>query len=131
MAETEVHFEAPLPQRIEIEQADEYSRYLLHSRTEILSVLRSLIQKGALITVHFDHGKSFLLTSMLAFTADNAGFVLDLGADAQMNQKAVLADRLILTAVVDKVKIQFTSEGLSLGQHEGRPAFLGNSGGAP
>ncbi len=126
MADTEVHSEpAQAPQTIEIEQTDEYSRYLLYSRTEILAVLRTLIQKVALITVHFDQGKSFLLTSMLAFTEDQHGFILDVGADPEMNQKAVLANRLILTAVVDKVKIQFRAEGLSLTSHEGRPAFQG------
>ncbi len=126
MAETEVRAEpATPPHRIEIEEADEYSRYLLHSRTEILAVLRTLIQKVALITVHFDHGKSFLLTSMLALTEGQEGFILDLGADPEMNQKAVLAKRLILTAVVDKVKIQFSIDGLTLTQYDARPAFLG------
>lgn len=124
MAETEVRAE-PITPPHRIEEADEYSRYLLHSRTEILAVLRTLIQKVALITVHFDHGKSFLLTSMLALTEGYEGFILDLGADPEMNQKAVVAQRLILTAVVDKVKIQFSIEGLSLTQYEARPAFLG------
>ena len=42
------------PPLIELENAADYSSYLLHSSSEILSVLRTLIQKGALITVYFD-----------------------------------------------------------------------------
>ena len=60
--------EQPPPQ-FELDQSDDYSAYLLHSRTEILAVLRSLIQKGSLITVYFDLGRSFLLTSMVALSA--------------------------------------------------------------
>ena len=58
------------PPQFELEQPDDYSQYLLHSRSEILAVLRSLVQKGALITVYFDQGRSFLLTSMLTVNAD-------------------------------------------------------------
>lgn len=126
MADPEVQTEpTPTPQRFEFERTDEYSRYFLYSRAEVLSVLRTLIQKGALITVHFDHGKSFLLTSMLTFTEEGDGFILDIGANREMNQKALLADKLFLTAVVDKVKIQFSIDGLSAAEHQGRPAMRG------
>lgn len=126
MAEPEIQTDpANAPMRIEIEQTDEYSRYLLHSRAEILAVLRTLIQKVALITVHFDHGKSFLLTTMLALSDKGSEFILDVGANQEMNQKAVLSDKLILTAVVDKVKIQFSTTGLEFCQFEGRFALKG------
>lgn len=60
---------------------------------------------------------------MLAFTEDQHGFILDVGADPEMNQKAVLANRLILTASSQQGKNSFGAEGLSLTSHEGRPAF--------
>ncbi|MFT3851032.1 MAG: flagellar brake protein [Propionivibrio sp.] len=113
------------PPQFELEQTDDYSQYLLHSRSEILAVLRSLVQKGALITVYFDQGKSFLLTSMLALDADNQRFVLDLGSNDEMNQRALLAKKLILTTVVDKVKIQFSLNALNSAQYESRRAFVG------
>ena len=112
------------PSGIELEQSDEYSRYLLYSKAEILAVLRTVVQKGALITVHFDHQQSFLLTSMIALDAERQGFVLDLGGDDEMNRKALLAQSLILTTVVDKVKVQFRIDALFATQHEGRPAFF-------
>ena len=126
MADNEVRSEPTLQTpRIDVEKTDEYSRYLLHSRTEIVAVLRSLIHKTALITIYFDHGQSFLLTSMLALSPDNNRFVLDIGADAEMNRKALHATRLVLTTQIDKVKIQFSINGLSPAEHEGRPAFAG------
>lgn len=125
MAPPEVPNESSTNPAHRIEEIDRYSRYILHSRTEILVVLRTLIQKGALITVHFEHGKSFLLTSMLALTEDSENFILDIGASAEMNRKAVLADKFVLTALIDKVKIQFATDKLISTQHEGRAAFLG------
>lgn len=112
-------------QQFELEQPDDYSKYLLHSRPEILAVLRSLIQKGALITVYFDQGNSFLLTSMIAINPDNRSFILDLGSNEEMNHRALLAKKLILTTQVDKIKIQFSLNSLTAAQSGGRNAFLG------
>ena len=126
MEETEV---SALPEHLtpqfELEQADQYSQFLLHSKSEILAVLRSLIQKGAMITVHFDQGRSFLLTTMLSLKSDNREFVLDIGSNEAMNAKALQAEKLILTTIIDKVKVQFSVKKLSPTQHEGRTAFLG------
>lgn len=122
--EAQANPEQPQPQ-FELEQTDDYSKYLLHSKTEILSVLRALIQKGALITAYFDQGRSFLLTSMIALTADNREFILDLGSNDEMNRRALLAKRLILTTIADKVKIQFSLDKLSSSQSDGRAVFIG------
>lgn len=115
-----------MPPRFEPELTDDHSQYLLHSRTEILAVLRSLIQKGALITVHFDHGKSFFLTSMLSLSADGGQFIVDVGSNAEMNARALAATRLVFTALHDKMKVQFGVDGLHTTDYEGRPAFAGN-----
>lgn len=118
---TDAEHSAPV---FELEQSDDYSKYLLHSRSEILAVLRTLIQKGSMITVYFDHGRSFLLTSVIALSDDNRRFILDIGSDSEMNRKALLADKLIFTTVVDKVKVQFSLDKLSATQSGGRPALL-------
>ncbi len=130
MPETVEHFAPAVleqsPPQFELEQPDDYSQYLLHARSEIVAVLRSLVQKGALITVYFDQGKSFLLTSMIALNPDTPSFILDLGSNDEMNHRALLAKKLILTTVVDKVKIQFSVGGLAAAQYDGRGAFLGS-----
>src|ERR1035437_3197653 len=126
MEETEVQANSEeLPPQFELEQSDNYSQFLLYSKSEILAVLRTLIQKGAMITVHFDQGHSFLLTSMLALSADNGEFILDIGSNEEMNQRALLAKKLIFTTLIDKVKIQFSLNKLSQTQNDGRLAFVG------
>ena len=114
-----------LPHHFELEQADDYSQYLLYSKAEILAVLRSLIQKGALVTVHFDQGESFFLTSMISLLPDNAGFIIDVGSNEEMNARALRARKLIFTTVVDKVKIQFSLDSLKTTQSQERAAFAG------
>lgn len=126
MAETEFPAQPEqAPPRFELEQADDYSKFLLYSKSEIVFVLRTLIQKGAMITVYFDQGKSFLLTSLLAVSQDNGELIFDVGSDDDMNRKALLADKLIFITMIDKVKVQFSLNRLSSSQNEGRPAFRG------
>lgn len=114
------------PLRFELEQVDAYSQYLLHSRMEILAVLRTLTQKNALVTVHFDHGNAFFLTSILAVIPETNSFVVDVGSDEETNAQALHADKLFFTAVVDKIKVQFCISTLVRTEHEGRPAFSGS-----
>lgn len=109
----------------ELEQTDAYSKFLLYSKSEILFVLRTLIQKGALITVYFDQGNSFLLTTLLAIDPDKGDLRFDPGGDEEMNRRVSHAGKLIFTTLIDKVKVQFSLQGLGSGMHEGRPVFVG------
>lgn len=108
-----------------LEKNNDYSKFLLHSRLEIIAVLRTLIQKGAMITAYFEHGKSFMLTSLIALSPDNSQIIFDVGSDHEMNSRALVADILVFTATLEKIKVQFTLNKLSATTHDGRPAFYG------
>ena len=114
------------PPQFELEQPDDYSQFLLYSKAEIVAVLRTLVQRGSMITVHFDQGRSFLLTTLLSLNADKREMILDVGSDDEMNERALKAKKLIFTTLIDKVKIQFSLTGLSTTQSEGRLAFVGD-----
>lgn len=121
MAQTDPN--SALQPPFDLEQHDAYSKYLLYSKTEILFVLRAIVQKGALITVYFDQGDSFLLTSLLEVSADGNALVFDYGIDDEMNSKALNAATLTFTTSLDRVKIQFVLHRFELTQKDGRPAF--------
>ena len=126
MTDTDIEVENEQgPPQFELERTDTYSQYLLYAKSEILAVLRSLIQKNTMITVHFDQGYSFLLTSMIALGADNSSFILDVGSDEEMNRRALLAKKLIFTALIDRVKVQFSLDKIVATQYGGRQNFLG------
>lgn len=109
--------------RFEIEEAEEYSEYLLHSKVEIAAVLRSLIQRRALVSAYLDQGREFLLTSLLEVDTDSGELVLDWGRDDDVNHRALQAGQIVLSAMVDKVKVQFTLDKLVETRSDGRPAF--------
>jgi len=124
MAETEAQAQHLQTQpRFELEQTDDYSEFLLHTRSEIVFVLRTLVQKAAMVTVHFDQGRSFLLTLLLAVNQERNELILDVGNDNEMNRAALMADKLIFTTSIDKVKVQFSLNKLLSETYEGRPAF--------
>lgn len=102
-------------------QADDYSRYLLHSRSEILFILRALRDKGSLVSVYFNEGNDFLLTTVLE--VDDETITLECGTNAKTNEKALASPKLILVTAHDKVKIQFSTSALDATEHNGRPAF--------
>lgn len=109
---------------LELEQND-YSRYLLYSRSEIIFVLRAVIRKGALLTVHFDSGKHSFLTALLAISEDGQWIYLDPGSDEEINKRALEASKLILTTMLDKVKVQFSLSGLMPSSEGQRQVFAG------
>lgn len=112
--------EGPQP-RFELLQADDYGKYLLHGRKEILFILRAMRDKGALLTVYFNQGRDFLLTGLLA--VDDGAMLIDPGSDAEMNRKALASDKLFFVATHDKVKIQFSVSGLKPVAYEGGEAY--------
>ena len=109
--------------RFELMQADDYGKYLLHSKKEILFILRAMREKGDLVTVYFNHGNDFLLTTLLSVSAEGNAMLLDPGSNAEMNRKALEADKLTFTATHDKVKIQFNVKRLAKAEYQGRQAF--------
>jgi c-di-GMP-binding flagellar brake protein YcgR len=109
--------------RFELVQADDYGKYLLHSKKEIAFILRAMCGKGSLITVYFNQGNDFLLTTLLSVSADGSAMLLDPGSDAEMNRKALASEKLTFIATHDKVKIQFTVRRLAPAEYQGREAF--------
>ena len=103
-----------------LEPAD-HSQYLLHNKNEILFVLRSMLASADNITIHFNDGRDFLLSALIA--VDDTGITLDYGSNPEMNQRALAADRLFCVTSHEKIRIQFLLHGIRQIQDNGRPAF--------
>lgn len=113
------------PPLVELMQSDDVAKYLLRDRTEILYVLRALMNRHPLVTAYVgrrhDH---FLLTAVLALQEKEGMLVLDYGADEPTNQRALSADRLTCITQLDKIKIQFACGPAKRIDYEGKPALL-------
>lgn len=105
----------------EVLHLDQYSEYLLHSPREIVAVLRQVVTQGDLVTVYFNSGKDFLLTTLLA--VNDREILLDRGSSEEMNQRALEAGRIFCITRHDKVKLQFILAGVRETQHDGRIVF--------
>ena len=99
----------------------DYAQYMLHTKSEIAFVLRSLLDHVSQITIFFNEGKDLLLTTLIAIEDDRILF--DLGASSETNRKAQTVQRLFCVAALDKVRIQFLLRGLAQTTFEDRPAF--------
>lgn len=109
------------PQKTEI--ASDNSNYMIHSRMEILYVLRAIQQKHELVTAYFNQGNDFILTSILNVDAENNSLILDYGADDSLNKRALASDKIAMVTAQERVKVQFVAERMEASEHLGRPAF--------
>ena len=103
---------------------DEFARFTVHSKTEIRYILNAMRESNSLVTVHFDHGNHFLLTSVVSVSDSGNDLILDCGSNAEMNKRVLQTDKLNCSSVHDKVKIQFTLHGVDPTKFDGRQALL-------
>lgn len=109
--------------RIEMIAADDNSEFILHSRTEIVFVLRSVMHRRELVTAYYDDGGGFILTSILDVRPDAGEVILDWGGDEARNHKLLRSERISFGTAQDKVKVQFRAAGAGKLMFEGAPAF--------
>lgn len=108
----------------EAEELDDSTRYALSSKAEIAYVLRAVMRKRELVTAHFNHGRDFILTSILEVDPDEETIFFDHGANAALNRRILDASRIIFVTRQDRVKVQFVAEGIEDSEYGGRPAFV-------
>jgi c-di-GMP-binding flagellar brake protein YcgR len=105
----------------EVLHLDQYSEYLLHSPREILAVLGQVVGQGDLVTVYFNSGKDFLLTTLLE--VNDREILLDRGSNEEMNRRALEAGKIFCITRHDKVKLQFILTSLGETEYQNRSVF--------
>lgn len=105
-------------------ERDYEDNFEISSRAEIHRVLSSMCEHGSLITFSFNRGHDFLLTTILAVSADGTTVIFDQGGSAQMNRKVLMTGKIGCQSRLDKVKIRFILAGVVANSYEGRDALL-------
>ena len=108
---------APVPDSPEFEQ------YQIYSRTEILGLMRDILRRRVLITIHFGGGMQFIVTNLLAINPDFEELVFDCGADAVANKALARSNRFTIVTFLNHVKIQCSGQRMEETMHEGGPAL--------
>jgi c-di-GMP-binding flagellar brake protein YcgR len=108
-----------------IPEGTDVSGFLLRTPMEIGFVLRSLAQKGDLITLHFDHGQHSFLTAILGVDVKQQQFWFDISGVEALNRALQRADHIVFAAAPEGVKVQFVLEGgVSRQDYDDKPAFV-------
>jgi len=89
--------------------ASEFERYQVHSRFEIVAILRSLIEHRSLVTVSFGSRDDFIVSALLAVNPDFEELIIDHGADPATNVRLLQAPRLEFSCQLDHIRIMFTA----------------------
>jgi c-di-GMP-binding flagellar brake protein YcgR len=112
----------PAPQSA-ISGTDDEEKFKVYSRLEICSVLGALQKAGSLVTAYFGSNNDFILTCIVRVDADENEVVLDCGADAAANLRALKASGITFVAAHEHIKIQFSADSLRKLRVDQRDAF--------
>lgn len=96
--------------KTEPESAEDESKYMIHSKMEIVHILRAIQQKNALVTAYFNHGNDFILTSILHVDPERGSLILDFGSEEASNRRILESEKILFVTVQDRVKVQFAAE---------------------
>ena len=102
----------------------ELSKYAVRGRNEVASILGALRKSRAAVMAYIDHvGDDFILTSVVAVVPEKNLVLLDLGSNAEANQRALSAARIVCVTELDGVRIQMSVEALHRAHFEGHDVF--------
>lgn len=99
----------------------DYDQFMLRTSIEINGVLRGLQDLVSQITVFFNEGHDMLLTTLAEVT--DKYLILDFGPNAEINRKALLAEKHFCVTMLKKVRVQFILRTFSQVEFGGRTAF--------
>lgn len=112
------------PVDFEIDHEEEYGRFLLRDRLEILFFLHALVRRGNMVTAYIDGGSTFFLTSIVGIDDAANQLLLDAATIEEINQQAGNARRITLVTSHDRVRMQIRIGPTRTITHQGHPALL-------
>jgi len=111
---------------IELAREEKDKNFRIHTRADIQAILRDIMQRNTLVTVYFDQGNKFILTSILAIDSENEEMIIDYGINEKLNQKALSAKRVTFVTSQNRIKVEFVCENIKKILFEGNDAFMVN-----
>jgi len=102
--------------------AADYHQYAIASRLGITQILHAIMRHAGLITASVG-GEDFFLTSIVNID-DEAGYLmLECERNGRHVERILARQRLLCNTTLDKIKIQFVCEDISLAVCDGRDTF--------
>jgi c-di-GMP-binding flagellar brake protein YcgR len=105
-------------------KSERESLYEIHSRCQILALMRCVQNHNQLVTLTISERADSFVTSILEVSDERDSLVVDAAPSALLNQQFIEADRVSLETTLEKVRIFFSSRCTATCLHEGHPALL-------
>lgn len=107
------------------DSSTDQNKYAIRSRMEITHILGSLGKFGASVNAYLGGiGDDFILTSILAVLPEQNKVLLDFGANAEANKRALSARKIVCVTALDRIRIQMSVESFQVARFEGREVFV-------
>ena len=101
---------------------ENFAQYKVHSRREIISLLRTMKERGQFISMHAKGGED-IVTSIL--DVDDAGglVVIDRAQSQLTNHRILESEHISFETALDSIRILFFAEQVQEYLYEGKPAL--------
>lgn len=105
------------------QREDELSPYQVHSRREIVTLLRSLEQQRQLITMLVNGSAEAVITSVLGVDEETNTLFIDCASNQTMNRRIAESNNISFETVLDRIRILFFTDNVQECTFEGLPAL--------
>ncbi len=109
--------------RFDLLQADDFARYVLDGRTDIIFYLRAMKDRKANVSVYAGRSPDSYLTALLAIDETKDVLIFDAPRDPGQLEQTLKASPLVFLTSLERVKVQFMVHGCRAIDFDGGPAI--------
>lgn len=102
---------------------EDLSPYQVHSRREIITLLRGIGECNQLVRMLINGGNEAIVTSILKIDEANGTVLIDCAPSQLMNQRILESDNISFETVLEHIRILFFTTKVDTCQFENLPAF--------
>lgn len=102
---------------------DDDDPFSVTSPLEIRALLKSLMKRAVLVRMHIKGTDASILTTVLDINPDTNAVIIDVAKDQGFNRQVTRAHDVAFDAMLDGVRVQFHSAGITMTEHHGLPAL--------
>jgi len=92
---------------------EEIERFKIDHPTEIERILRSVMEKKALVTAYCENNRDFLVTTIVSIDPEARTVYFGPGPDAVVNQALMASSQVAFNTAHDQIRVLFTTSALT------------------
>jgi c-di-GMP-binding flagellar brake protein YcgR len=100
------------------------SQYRVHSRTEVISLLKTLMQRNQPLTLIINHGADSIMTLILDINESNNTITIDAAKSSTMNERIEQSNHLHFEALYNNIRLTFVVKQARAGSSEDQATLI-------